>query len=78
MKTEGPVVVGTWKADYYVAKIRDPIPGALIRYHLPNIFSFVNDTEFPIAGREVTIGAFIRVARGCDSRTLHIVHYETS
>ena len=77
MKTEGPVVAGTWKADFYVGKIREPIPGTVIRYHHPNIVSFVNDREYPLTCPEHVVGAFVRLARDCDSRDLHIVHYES-
>jgi hypothetical protein len=77
MKTEGPVVSGTWKADYFVGKIREPIVGTVIRYHHPNIVSFVNESEYPLSCPEYAVGAFVRMARDCDSRDLHIVHYES-
>jgi hypothetical protein len=77
MKTEGPVVPGTWKADFFVGKIKEPIPGTVIRYHHPNIVSFVNESEYPLSCPEHVVGAFVRLARDCDSRDLHIVHYES-
>jgi len=77
MKTEGPVVPGTWKADYFVGKIKEPILGTVVRYHHPNIFSFVNEREYPLSCEEYAVGAFVRMARDCDSRDLHIVHYES-
>ena len=77
MKTEGAVVYGTCKADFYVGKIKEPIPGTVIRYHHPNIVSFVNEREYPLDSPEHAVGAFVRLAREFDSRDLRVVHYES-
>ena len=77
MRTEGPVVSGSWKADFFVGKMKEPVPGTVIRYHHPNIVSFVNESEFPLSCPELVVGAFVRLARDCDSRDLHVVHYES-
>ncbi len=77
MLTEGPVVVGTRKGDFFVGRTKEPILGTIIRYHHPQIVSFVNESEYPLDCPDHVVGACARLARDCDSRDLHIVHYES-
>ncbi|MGJ8641751.1 MAG: hypothetical protein ACSHYA_20340 [Opitutaceae bacterium] len=73
MSQEGGVVPGTPKADFAVARISEPIPGTVVKYHHPNIISFVSAAEMEVDAPEHVPGYFLRAARDCDSLDLMIV-----
>ena len=78
MKVEGPLEVGSSKADFFVGKIRGPLAGTIVRYHHPNIVSFVNEREYALDCPDHVVGALVRTARHCDAKDLHIVHFESA
>lgn len=78
MKAEGPVVHGSRKADFYVGKTKEPLPGTIVRYHHPNIISFVNETEYSLTCPDHVVGVMVRMARHCDSSDLHVGYFESA